>query len=254
MDTISCELAAYHQEAAIYPAAVCDGELRKNSLEDGRTVLGHLRQLAKGECVPIFPKRCCPLLTPSGVVADAGDAGEEIEVAHHFAEYDRRDRFQPLRHTLDVQEPNSAGTDQEVNVVAGDLVFICWEIHVVFHAQAELGQFERRRVVGVPLAHDAEFPSALRGERGELSLPQDVRSEAVRIGAGFALSIGDQVDLAVSLFEGLPDAVVLKPATPMEDGLHVGGSRMPKPRALVSSEVNFALAGIDEAPVMPDSQ
>ena len=142
----------------------------------------HLRQFAKGECAPIFLKWTLSALSPGRIGADAGDAGEQIDVAHHFAE-DRPAESIPsgCGTAVAVQEPEPAGANQQVDVMAADFLFVRREVHVVLNSQAELRQLERGRVVRVPLAHQPKFPAALLAKRGELVLAQDVRGEAVRV-------------------------------------------------------------------------
>ena len=49
----------------------------------------------------------------------------------------------------------------------------------------------------------AVAPAALLAEGGELVLAEDVGGEAVGVGRGAALGVGEQVDLAVGLLERL---------------------------------------------------
>ena len=83
-------------------------------------------------------------------------------------------------------------------------------------------QFERRSVVGIPLAHEPEVPTALFAKSGELMLAQDVSGEAVGICSGLPLSVGQEVDLAMSLLKRLTDTMVFEPTAPVKDGFHAG--------------------------------
>jgi hypothetical protein len=69
--------------------------------------------------------------------------------------------------------------------------------------------------------------AALAAEGGELLLADDVGGEAVGVGLGLALGIGEDVDFAVCLFEGLADPVIFEPAAPTEHGLDRGADGMP---------------------------
>jgi hypothetical protein len=67
-------------------------------------------------------------------------------------------------------------------------------------------------------------------------------------------STGDQVNLAMGLLERLADTVIFEPATPMENGLDIGGNRVPESGGLLSREVDFTFAGVDDATVMPETR
>src|SRR5262245_55608420 len=87
--------------------------------------------------------------------------------------------------------------------------------------QTELRQIQRGRVVGIPLAHHSILPAALLAQSAERMLTQDVRGESVRVNIGLALGIGEQIDLTVSLLEGLANPMVLEPTAPMEYCIYV---------------------------------
>jgi hypothetical protein len=68
--------------------------------------------------------------------------------------------------------------------------------------------------MGIPLAHEFEVPASFAAEGGELVLADEMGSEAVGEGVGGAFGVGEYVDFAVSLLEGLNDFVVFKPGSP----------------------------------------
>src|SRR5262249_40698159 len=86
--------AAYGEEAVFELAAVVNCEVRHQALENRAAGEGHFSQLAEGGLVPVGPMEDGIALSPGRVGADAGDPGEEVEIAQDFAEDNGRNRFE----------------------------------------------------------------------------------------------------------------------------------------------------------------
>src|SRR5580700_9160592 len=101
--------------------------------------------------------------------------------------------------------------------------------HVEPRLQVVLSEIERRGIVRIPRAHHVELPAPLPAKRCELVLADDVRRKAIGVGCRLAFGIGKQINLAMRLLKRLAHLMVFQPATPAQDGLHVGPNRMPHP-------------------------
>ena len=122
-------------------------------------------------------------------------------------------------------EADLVGDEAQVRpgVVGVHAVVVADALHPELGPEVVLRQVAGGRRVGV-VHHQAErvFPAAQDAQAVELVLLEDVGGEPVGVGAGVPLGAGEQINLPVSLLEGLDDLLRLQPLPPTR---HIGGRR-----------------------------
>ena len=102
MDLVGAQLALDAQVLAVDDARdLADGEARQKRRQQREARLGHSVEIAESLCPPILgTDRAAPLVGmlsgsaavgPVGVVRHGGDADEQVAMAHHLGERERRD-------------------------------------------------------------------------------------------------------------------------------------------------------------------
>ena len=170
----------------------------------------------KAAFVQYSPKRSSPRSPQVGIGADAGDADEQIGVAHQLGE----------QHGVDVFERDRiAVRGHEAHLIRGQIIEL--EILLVhrrfdrldpeFDLELALGHaLERPAVAGVPAAEGRARPAARLAQGAEAALLDDMAGEAVRVGVRGALGVGQHIDLAVRLLERLRDPELHEALAPCE--------------------------------------
>ena len=194
--------------------------------------LRHRAEIAEGLCPPIIgADRAMPLvgmfsvsaaIDPVGVVRHGGDANEQVAMAHHLGERERRDILDiddcsPLRpvggrgfrdgRIDDAIEAELVGRQIEIGLRIGDLGIIA--------AGARCPEFGDEACrgstiwVGWSLGVSAQIRCVtiqpLRRASAELVLLDDMPGKTVRIGAGAPFGVGDEIHFPVRLLERLRD-------------------------------------------------
>jgi hypothetical protein len=77
-----------------------------------------------------------------------------------------------------------------------------------------------------------------RSLQSELVLADDVRPKAIGVSLRPAFGIGKQISLAMRMLKRPAHLTVFQPATPAQDGLHVGPDGMPHPHARLRCRVD----------------
>jgi hypothetical protein len=72
-------VAAHPEEAALDVAAVPDGQLGQEALDEFRSLLGRCRELAERILAPVLAEGRVRARAPDWIGADAGDAAEQIQ-------------------------------------------------------------------------------------------------------------------------------------------------------------------------------
>src|SRR5262249_39023651 len=96
------------------------------------------------------------------------------------------------------------------------------------------------------------LPAAGRAQGVELVLLEDVGGEAVGVGAGAPLRVGQQIDLAVGLLERLDYFPPLQPVAPGEDLVCRPVDRVPEGNGRLALEAQGLAAGPDQFAAAPD--
>ena len=167
---------------------------------------------------------------------EAEDGDDESTTAHGIYLAISTGRVEFVR--LEATQPNKLDTaraDGQIDAMRGGgfvvAVLRFRRFHVELRLQVVLSEIQRRGIVRIPIAHHLKLPAPLPAKRSELVLADDVRRKAIGVGLGLAFGIGKQINLAMRLLKRLAHLMVFQPATPAQDGLHVGPDRMPHPHA-----------------------
>src|SRR6185312_6378812 len=245
-------VAADDEKAIGQGTAAGDLEPRQQAFED----------LAPGPCRGVelakrivLPSRQTPVVSlPGRIVADARHTDEEIDVAQELGEYPGRDGLQRPQLSRKRGETHLAARDVKKDGSLGPLVLL-GRLDLELQAQVMPRENAAGKVVGVPGPLEVIAPAALGAEGGERVLPEDVRGEAIRIGFGLTLGIGQDIDLAMRLLERLPDLALFKPAAPGEHLLGWRIERMPEGDPGSGGHVPQRLVvGIEELPLRSHSE
>lgn len=234
-------------ELAVDRDLVGDLESGEEALEDGLAGLGDFVETAKGIAGPIVAVLGGgAAIVPLGIVADAADADEEIDVAHHLGE----DELGDVDHVHGL-----AGLVDEAYLVGGYIVPDAGVAHLVLDVElfdpefaADLVGGELDRGLGavhavIEGAEQGVLPATDAGEGVELVLLDEVRGHAVAVDAGIELGFGDEVDLAVGLLAGLLDLQLLEAESPLQDFGLGNENRVPETDAGGGGDAEQLVAG-----------
>src|SRR3569833_3115202 len=213
MNLVAHQLAADVEIAAVDTAAVGDVELGEQARQHLLAGAGHRAEFAERFLVR------AGINPPVGVVADAGDAYEEVDIAHDIGENKRGDVFErrqlPRADELDNPRADVAGI-RGVNRV----------LHVIAHPQPPVANaaLDARQpfqsLDPVPLAPAAD---------GEEGFPlQYVGRKTIGVHGGGALGVGEDIEFAIGLLERLRDPERFKKRAPAQDIADAMANGMPE--------------------------
>src|SRR5215472_9297045 len=89
VNPIAVKIAAHHQKPALQRAPRGNLQLWQQLLQNCTPSFATLTQVAEGKTLPVMAKGSVALISPRGIVADAGDTDKQIDVAHDFRKYYR---------------------------------------------------------------------------------------------------------------------------------------------------------------------
>ena len=110
------------------------------------------------------------------------------------------------------------------------------------------------RGIGV-IDHESQFilPTASETEGIELMLLEDVGGEPIGVGSRPPFGIGQEINFAMSLLEGLNHFMLLEPFSPLENLLGGMADGMPEGNRCVLFQGEGFAIGMDELTIEPDA-
>jgi len=191
VDFVGAEFAFDGEEIVGEGALGGDGKAGNKSLQNVAAGLGGGVQVAEGGVEPVLAVAAFgAAILPGGVVGDGADADEEVDIAHDFGEELRGDLFQGEQTFGECVKADLVGGEVEGDATAADTGVD--HFNPEFGLEVVFGEFEGGGwIAAVEGALEAIAPAAVGAQGAELMLADDVGGEAVGVGFGAALGVGE---------------------------------------------------------------